>query len=176
MGCIYRKLWASAINPPSNAALPRNGKFTPGCTAAISSPFQIFSFQMCRCWSGFTWFHLHPHGCLRLPLKTERPCRPPPARLPAWGQSRASLLPWRALTQSSVSDSHLLFIWCNRLSHTCLKVTSVPLHLILLIRGESWGILLWLITVSIPLGLSFSLHLWCSACQLLLFIKKTNPL
>lgn len=49
----------------------------------------------------------------------------------------------------------LIFHLVQRLSHTCLKVTGVPLHLMLLIRRESWGILLWLITLSIPLSLFF---------------------
>lgn len=78
-------------------------------------------------------------------LPTEGPCGDGGSGsqgLPARGQGRASLLPWRALAQSSVSGGHLFFTECNRLPLTCLKVISVPLHLILLIRRESRGILL----------------------------------
>lgn len=58
----------------------------------------------------------HPQGASGFP-PDEGPCCDslgqleglPPARLPARGQGRASLLPWGAVTQLNVSDSHLFF-------------------------------------------------------------------
>lgn len=153
---IDRKLWASATNPPSNAAPLGNSKFIPGCDGAFFSHFQLFSFQACCCQSG--------HGT---PLQNA----------PTWASWTAGtsggLVTCAARGASAHEDAHtgtgqsyhtakhihhFLFPEGNRLSTTYFKVTSILPQLILLIRGEYWGILLWLITLSIPLGFFFSLH------------------
>lgn len=162
MGFIQRKLWASATNPPSNAAPLRNGKFTPRCTGAIFSTFPLFPFQMPHCWSVLT--------CPSADVTRGVSGFPPEGGIMLWqsgaaggaATSQAACTGTRqiiSVTTESCDTAecirHFFFTWCKRLSHTCLKVTSVPLHLMLLIRGESWGILLWLITLSIPLSLFF---------------------
>lgn len=117
-GFHLKKAVSICHKSPSNAAPLRNGKFTPGCTGAIFSTFQLFPFQMCHCWSVLTCPSTDAtHKVSQASLPNEGSCCDslgqleglPPARLPAQGQGRAPLLPRRAVTQLHVSDSHLFF-------------------------------------------------------------------
>lgn len=95
------------------------------------------------------------------------------ARNWSFSQLTASL----ALVPFDVSDIHFMLAHLDllhRLSWIFSKVNISSCNLIVLIKNESWRTLVWLITISIPLGLVFSFLILHSACQLLLFGKEKN--